>query len=282
MTTNMTNNVKTQTASAVEAVIFDWAGTIVDFGSFAPTTIFVEAFKKEYDFSISLAEARVPMGLGKWDHIQAVGKLEDVAERWLTQFGKPMNDADIDQIYHRFIPLQKAKVVDHSQPILNAISIVNDFKRRGIKIGSCTGYPRAVMDILIPAAAKQGYQPDCIVATDDLTHGGRPAPHMVLKNVIELGVSNVANCIKVDDSTPGIYEGHNAGMWTVALLLSGNEAGLTAEQYQQADENTLSEARQKATRVMELSKPHYMIDTINDLPNILADIEKRLVAGERP
>lgn len=278
----MTNNVKTQTASAVEAVIFDWAGTIVDFGSFAPTTIFVEAFKTEYDFSISLAEARVPMGLGKWDHIQAVGKLEGVAERWLTRFGKPMNDADIDQIYNRFIPLQKAKVVDHSQPILNAVNIVNDLKRQGIKIGSCTGYPRAVMDILIPAVAKHGYQPDCIVATDDLTHGGRPAPHMVLKNVIELGVSNVANCIKVDDSTPGIFEGHNAGMWTVALLLSGNEAGLTAEQYQQADEQTLSEARQKATLVMKKSNPHYMIDTINDLPSVLVDIEKRLTSGERP
>jgi phosphonoacetaldehyde hydrolase len=281
MTNSISNN-KTQTASAVEAVIFDWAGTIVDFGSFAPTTIFVEAFKTEYDFDISLAEARVPMGLGKWDHIQAVGKLEDVAERWLTRFGKPMNDADIDQIYHRFIPLQKAKVVDHSQPILNAVNIVNDFKRQGIKIGSCTGYPRAVMDILIPAVAKHGYQPDCIVATDDLKHGGRPAPHMVLKNVIELGVGSVANCIKVDDSTPGIYEGHNAGMWTVALLLSGNEAGLTAEQYQQADQQTLSAARQKATRVMEKSKPHYMIDTINDLPAVLIEIEKRLVSGERP
>ncbi|MGB7996010.1 MAG: phosphonoacetaldehyde hydrolase, partial [Photobacterium halotolerans] len=62
----------------VEAVIFDWAGTVVDFGSFAPTTIFVEAFKREYDFDISLAEARVPMGLGKWDHIKAVGELPDV------------------------------------------------------------------------------------------------------------------------------------------------------------------------------------------------------------
>ncbi|MCG6438220.1 phosphonoacetaldehyde hydrolase, partial [Vibrio parahaemolyticus] len=29
--------------SPIQAVIFDWAGTIVDFGSFAPTTIFVEA-----------------------------------------------------------------------------------------------------------------------------------------------------------------------------------------------------------------------------------------------
>lgn len=278
----MNNNLKTQLPQRIEAVIFDWAGTIVDFGSFAPTTIFVEAFKTEYDFTISLAEARVPMGLGKWDHIQAVGQLEGVAQRWLTQFGKPMNETDVDKIYELFIPLQKAKVVDHSQPILNAINVVNDLKKQGIKIGSCTGYPRSVMEILIPAAAEHGYHPDCIVATDDLKHGGRPAPYMVLKNVIELGVTSVSNCIKVDDSTPGIYEGHNAGMWTVALLLSGNEAGLTYQQFKQADEKTLDEARQKASLVMEQSKPHYMIDTIDDLPSVLIDIEARLMAGERP
>ena len=267
---------------AIEAVIFDWAGTIVDFGSFAPTSIFVEAFKKQYDFAITLAEARVPMGLGKWDHIQAVGKLDSVAARWLTQFGQPMSSHDIDQIYKRFIPLQKAKVVDHAEPILNAVNVVNDLKQQGIKIGSCSGYPREVMDVLIPVAAQNGYKPDYVVATDDLKHGGRPAPHMALKNVIELGVTDVKNCIKVDDATPGIDEGHNAGMWTVALLLSGNEAGLTYQQYQTASNETLAKARDKARSVMETSKPHYMIDTIDDLPSVLIDIEKRLIAGERP
>lgn len=283
--TNDVTNSSTQNEtvkSAVEAVIFDWAGTIVDFGSFAPTTIFVEAFKTEYDFDISLAEARVPMGLGKWDHIQAVGQLDSVKQRWYEKFGQAMLDKDIDLIYNRFIPLQKAKVVDHVEPILNAVNVVNDLKKQGIKIGSCSGYPRAVMDILIPAAAEHGYQPDCVVATDDLTHGGRPAPHMVLKNVIELGVGNVKNCIKVDDSTPGIDEGHNAGMWTVGLLLSGNEAGLTAQQFQDACPQTLDNARNKARLVMEKSNPHFLIDTINDLPGVISEIEMRLVAGERP
>ena len=36
--------------------------TTVDFGSFAPTRIFVDAFKQAFDFDLSLAEARGPMG----------------------------------------------------------------------------------------------------------------------------------------------------------------------------------------------------------------------------
>lgn len=268
--------------SPLQAVIFDWAGTIVDFGSFAPTSIFVEAFRQGFDFDISLEEAREPMGLGKWDHIQAVGQLTTVDARWRAQFGRSMTSDDIDRVYATFMPLQKAKVADHAEPILNAIEVVNALKAQGIKIGSCSGYPREVMDVLIPAAANYGYLPDYVVATDDLPQGGRPAAFMALKNVIELGVTDVNACVKVDDAVPGIEEGHNAGMWTVGLLLSGNEAGLTWEEYQNADSVTLDNARQKARSKLLKSAPHYLIDTIADLPDVLKDIERRLNAGERP
>ncbi len=271
-----------QPLNHIQAIIFDWAGTILDFGSFAPTSIFVEAFKREYDFEIDLAEARQPMGLGKWDHIQAVGKIPSVNARWVERFGAPINTDDIDRIYQTFMPLQKAKVADHAEPILNAIEVVNNLKAQGIKIGSCSGYPREVMDVLIPVAADYGYHPDCVVATDDLPQGGRPAPFMALKNVIDLGVTDVRTCIKIDDAAPGIDEGHNAGMWTVGLLLSGNEAGLTAEEFDNADEATLQKAREKAAEKLSKSNPHYLIDTIDDLPSVIADVEKRLAAGERP
>ena len=86
----------------------------------------------------------------------------------------------------------------------------------------------------------------------------------------------------MDDSAPGIFEGHNAGMWTVGLLLSGNEAGLTFEEYQAADDTTLNVAREKARAKFIKSAPHYLIDTISDLPEVIVDIEQRLAAGERP
>jgi hypothetical protein len=45
-----------------------------------------------------------------------------------------------------------------------------------------SGYPRPVMEKLVPAAAAQGYAPDHWVATDDLPAGGpdtaRPTLHI--------------------------------------------------------------------------------------------------------
>lgn len=50
----------------IEAVIFDWAGTTVDFGSIAPVQAFLKAFQ-QFGITPSLDEVRKPMGLPKWD-----------------------------------------------------------------------------------------------------------------------------------------------------------------------------------------------------------------------
>lgn len=55
----------------LKAAVFDWAGTMVDFGSFAPMGVFVEAFKT-FGIDATIAEARGPMGAPKWDHIKTM------------------------------------------------------------------------------------------------------------------------------------------------------------------------------------------------------------------
>lgn len=265
-----------------EAVILDWAGTTVDFGSFAPTQIFVEAFKTAFNFDISIAEARVPMGLGKWQHIEALGKLPTVSQRWQEQFGREMDSDDINSIYQTFMPLQIAKVVEFAEPIQGVQEVIGWLRNNDIKIGSCSGYPRAVMESLIPAASVQGYHPDYTVATDDLAVGGRPGPWMALQNVIGLGVHHVAHCIKVDDSVPGITEGLNAGMWTIGLSVSGNEFGVTYSNYLTMSDDEVSERRKPAEDKLRAAGAHYVIDTLAQLPKVVEEINRRLKLGERP
>ena len=97
----------------VEAVILDWAGTVVDFGSFAPTKIFVEAFAS-FGIEISLQQARGPMGMGKWDHIRTLCNEPSIEEQFQKVFKRLASDADVTAIYERFMPLQIAKVGEHS------------------------------------------------------------------------------------------------------------------------------------------------------------------------
>ncbi|MBV7416747.1 phosphonoacetaldehyde hydrolase [Aeromonas sp. sif2433] len=268
--------------SDIQALILDWAGTVVDFGSFAPTSIFVEAFARAYDFPVTLDEARQPMGLGKWDHIATLGRLPSVDARWQARFGHPMSREEVDHLYHTFMPLQIAAVARFAAPIPGVLPVLARLRGQGLRIGSCSGYPRPVMEALVPAAAEHGYRPDHWVATDDLGAGGRPGPWMALANVIELGIDAVHRAIKVDDAVPGIAEGLNAGMWTVGLAVSGNEFGATWEEFSAMSDDEITARRTTAEAKLRQAGAHYVIATLADIEPVIADINRRLARGDRP
>lgn len=267
--------------TTVQAVIFDWAGTLVDFGSLAPTQIFVAAFAT-FGIHIDLAQARGPMGLSKRDHIRMLLADESIQAQWRERFGRHSDDADIDEIYRRFMPMQIEKVGEYSQPIPKAVEILEFLRERGIKVGSCSGYPGEVMAVLRPIAAKAGIAPDHVVAGDELSAGGRPGPYMALANVLALGIGDVRRCVKVDDTAPGIEEGRNAGMWSVGITLSGNEVGYSEAELAVADPGEVKRRVAQAAARLTAAGAHYAIESIAELPRVLDEIEARLERGERP
>jgi phosphonoacetaldehyde hydrolase len=137
------------------------------------------------------------------------------------------------------------------------------------------------MDINLRDAKKQGYEPDSTVCASDVP-AGRPYPYMCLQNVINLQVSPVEACVKVDDTVPGIEEGLNAGMWTIGLAVSGNEIGLPLAEVRALDPAELARRRQRACTRMHQAGAHYVVDSIAEVMPCLDAIEQRMACGERP
>ncbi|GHD69811.1 phosphonoacetaldehyde hydrolase [Jeongeupia chitinilytica] len=266
---------------AVEAAIFDWAGTLVDFGSLAPTQIFVEVFA-QFDIDITLAQARGPMGLSKWQHIRTLLAVPAIQQQWQARFGRASTDEDVDAMYRRFMPLQLARVGDYSQPIDGARDTLAWLRESGIKVGSCSGYPREVMNVLLPQSNAAGISPDCVVAGDDLPAGGRPGPYMALANVLGLAIGDVRRCIKIDDTVPGIEEGRRAGMWCVGVTLSGNEVGYSPDELAQAHPDDISARCAHAGARLRGAGAHYIVESVADLREVVIDVDRRIRAGEHP
>lgn len=264
----------------VQAVVFDWAGTLVDFGSFAPTKVLVQAFGL-MGLEITLQQARGPMGMGKWDHIKALLCDPDIAAQFKSFHQRVPTDEDVTRIYETFLPLQAETVADYSDLIPGAASVVDSLRAQGIKIGSCSGYPRQILSRVIEQARQSGLMVDCAVATDEVL-ASRPWAGMVLKNLLELGVRDTAACVKVDDTPVGILEGHHAGVWTVALLLSGNAAGLTQQEFDALSEPEKSQIRDATLREFHEVKPHFCIDTVAQLPAVITTMTACLSRGLAP
>ena len=264
----------------LQAVILDWAGTVVDHGSRAPMGAFVRAFA-EFGVAISIADARGPMGMAKWDHIRAVGQAPAVAAAWRARHGRDFNEGDVDAIFRVFEPMNVAAVRDHADIIPGAIEAIAALRARGLKIAATTGYTRPIMDVLAPIAAAAGYAPDFTVCAGDLA-AGRPSPLMMWYAMAKLGVYPASTVVKVDDTAPGIGEGLAAGTWTVGIALTGNEVGLSAEDLAALPEADRAAHRARATAVLKNAGAHLVIDSIADLPTALDTIETRLAAGKKP
>jgi phosphonoacetaldehyde hydrolase len=264
----------------VQAVLLDWAGTTMDFGCMAPAVVFVKVFERA-GVPVSIEEARVPMGAHKRVHIQKMTQIDAVSERWQASHGRPPGEEDVTRMFADFVPLQLACLSDYSDLIPGTLEVVAALRARHVKIGSTTGYLREMMEINLRDAKKQGYEPDSTVCASDVP-AGRPYPYMCLQNVINLQVSPVEACVKIDDTIPGIEEGLNAGMWTVGLAISGNEVGLSLEDWTALPEGDKRARRQRAYDRMRQGGAHYVVDTIADVLPCIDAIESRLGRGERP
>jgi phosphonoacetaldehyde hydrolase len=264
----------------LSAVVFDWAGTILDFGSCAPMGAFVRLFEK-FGIDISIEQARGPMGVAKWDHIKALSLLPEVAAQWERKHGKPFSDADIDHLYEVFTPMNAAVVGDFADFIPGALETVAKLRARGLKIGSTTGYNRPIMDIVTPLAAAGGYLPDNLVCAGDQI-SGRPSPLMMYRCFADLGVWWPATVVKVDDTEVGILEGLNAGTWTVGVSVSGNAMGLQLHEWDALSPEQQDTRRQAAAAKLRGAGAHYVIDSVADLLPVLEEISEKLAHGVKP
>jgi phosphonoacetaldehyde hydrolase len=262
----------------IQAVILDWAGTVVDHGSRAPMGAFVRAFA-QFGVTISIANARGPMGMAKWDHIRAVGHIPSVAAAWRARHERDFSDGDVDAIFQVFEPMNMAAVHDHADIIPGATEAIEALRARGIRIAGTTGYTRHIVDVLEPLAAAAGYAPELTVCAGDLA-AGRPTPLMMWYAMAKLGVWPAATVVKVDDTVPGILEGTAAGTWTIGVALTGNAVGLSAEELAALTEAERAKLRARAAD--ELRGADMVIDSIAALPRAVAAIDARLAAGERP
>jgi phosphonoacetaldehyde hydrolase len=266
--------------TAIEAVIFDWAGTTVDFGSRAPMGAFVKLFQAE-GIEMSIAQARIPMGINKWDHINALLNLPEIQAQWRNLHGKSHDHSDVDRLLEIFVPMNKISILECAQLIPGIAELTIALRERHIKIGSTTGYTKELLDILIPIAKEQGYEPEAFSYSGD-TPLGRPTAQMMQRCAEQLNVENPLSFIKVDDTLPGIEEGKAFGCWTVGVAVSGNTLGLSLGELNQLTTNESENLKNQARIRLHEMRPDYVIDTAADLMPIIDQINQRLDEGEKP
>lgn len=258
-------------STKIKLVIFDWAGTTIDHGCFAPISAFIKAFQA-CGVELTSAQARGPMGLHKKDHIRSLFQLEEIATQWQSAHERPWAENDVEQIYETFMPLQIEEAKNYTDLISGVSETISELRERGIKIGATTGYPRIVLEPIMKIAAAQGYDPDFTMCADEVP-AGRPAPWMIYRNMEALNIFPPASVVKVGDTVPDIAAGLNAGTWTIGLTQTGSEVGLTVSEFDALNPDQRQKLLQAAETKLNNAGAHYVVPTMNRVPEIIDQIE---------
>ena len=257
--------------SRIEAVIFDWAGTTVDYGCFAPVQVFVEVFR-HVGIEPTMDEVREPMGMLKRDHIKAMLHMERIHRLWLEKYGREFTEEDIDGMYELYEEKLLSILDCYAEPKPYVLEAIAKLREMGIKIGSTTGYTDKMMAIVTEKAKENGYEPDAWFSPDSVGGIGRPYPYMVFKNMEALGATKVQNVVKVGDTVSDIKEGKNAGVISVGILEGSSEMALTEEEYEALSDVEREEKLEKVTRRYQEAGADYIIRNMSELVELVYKI----------
>lgn len=257
----------------IEAIIFDWAGTTVDFGSFAPVQAFIDGFKK-FGITPTLEEVRKPMGILKWNHIEAMMNMPRIAAEWERINGRISDKKDVDAVYEESEKALLSLLHNFTEPKPFVLDTIEELRSMNIKIGSTTGYTDEMMEIVVPRAKDNGYAPDFYCTPNSVNNMGRPYPYMIFKNMEALKLSDVRSVMKVGDTVADIKEGKNAGIISVGVIEGSSIMGLSKAEFDALSEEEKKLESQRVRRVYNEAGADFVIDNLSKLVSLVKSMEK--------
>ena len=98
-----------------------------------------------------------------------------------------------------------------------------------------------------------------------------------------LDVHPIQSVVKVDDTVSGVGEALEAGCWGVGVARYSNYMDIDSlEQESKLSPEDMNRRTEASRDLLRKTGAHYVIDSIVELPEVIADINKRLAAGENP
>ena len=192
-----------------ELVIFDFAGTLLrDDGAV------LAAYRRALNVhGIAFSEAELA---------ERRGAAKRAVFRELA--GRPAQDAASDAKADRALAdfeaaLRQEYTVGEVAPIEGAESTVRWFRERGTKVALTSGFDRGLVELLVERLG-WGALFDRVLAAEDAP-AGRPAPFLIFRAMMDLGVQNVVRVAVVGDTPLDLAAAQNARAGWIVGVLSG-------------------------------------------------------------
>ena len=215
------------------------------------------------------------MGMLKWNHIHTMMQMPRIQKAWAISHGREWTREDVDAVYQKSESGIMEILQDFAEPKPFVLDAVAALRESGVKIGSTTGYTDEMMSVVVPEAAKRGYQPDAWFSPDAVGRMGRPYPFMIFKNLEALQVTSVTSAVKVGDTIADIKEGKNAGLISVGVVEGSSVMALSKAEFDALARDEKRALCAQVAKIYQDNGADYVIDNMSSLPALITQIEKQ-------
>ena len=191
-------------------------------------------------------------------------------------------DSDVERIHDAFEPLTARVAARHATLVPGVVAVAEELRRRGIRLGSTTGYTRPIMERVRPLAARQGFATDNLVCAGGPPGGAPDAPHDV--PVLRRARGMAGGGRRQGGRHRARHRGGDGGG---KLGGRGSRCPATRSASRRKSLRASIRTRRRACangRAAELrdAGAHYVIDTVADLLPVVEAIDARLAASDTP
>lgn len=260
---------------SIEAVIFDWAGTTIDYGSRAPLLAFQQTFA-QYDIALSDAEIRRDMGLDKRQHIRQLLKDPQVAQTLQAAYPQLATNELIEALFTQFKRHLQMILPQTAQLKPGVAELIAFLEANHIPYGSTSGYDADMIAQLLPLVKAQGYAPQVNITSVQTRGVGRPDPAMNRLAMQQLGVRDPARVLIIGDTVNDVLAAQNAGANAVGIIEGANLLAMSQAQWAALNDRQKAEAKTRVRGQYAAAGADVIVSCASDLIQLIrqeADLE---------
>lgn len=213
----------------VKLVIFDIAGTIVDYGCLSVKDSFLELFSN-HNLYINSNIITQYTGVSKLTHLKCI--IEDPKAFVIKDYVDECSN--IIDFYDEFNKILNSHIVKNDLLISGALELYEYFDKNKIKVILTTGYNYFQAKDLAKSIRKQGLKYDYILYDDDVKRG-RPYPYIIFDSMMNSNIESVHSVISIGDTPVDMQTGFNAGVKTLGIVESSALIGLCEKKLKELD-----------------------------------------------
>jgi len=199
---------------AIKLVVFDIAGTTVKDDQEVSKAF--QAALKKYNYHIELNRIDPLMGYEKTLAIKQILLLiENDTDKITPELISDIHKEFVQQMirFYQFEP--------GIEPLPHAEETLAVLRASGIKVGINTGFSRDIADTIVTRLQwREKGLIDYVVGSDEVELG-RPHPYMIQKMMLEGGITDPLQVVKVGDTEVDVREGQNVGCKYVIAVTTG-------------------------------------------------------------